>query len=202
MSGIRQASAVRAPPESNADIDPTAANAFEHAFAYARWSPPASVWVSSESSSSLRPHRVECALKYVTKARTACCAELKMPGTGPVMSEALAMVIVSSEMPVCFANVVQFGAPGSNPGPRCPVVGPSLCCATGTSPPGRSRVGACVELGADTTGPWAAADPVVDDSCPRTAALAGTASSGLSADPPQPATTRASTSVPEPHIRR
>src|SRR5689334_11755010 len=100
MSGRPHLSAVAAPPESKADIEPTAAKALSHAVTYARWSPPASVRVSRSRTWSLRPHRLERELKYAANARVACWAELKIPGTGPVMSDALAIVIVVSVIPV------------------------------------------------------------------------------------------------------
>ncbi len=63
MSGRPHFSAVAAPPESNADVDPTAAKASSQPFAYACWSPPESLRVSSASSLSLRPQMSEVALK-------------------------------------------------------------------------------------------------------------------------------------------
>ena len=44
------------------------------------------------------------ALKYAAKALVACWAERKIPGTGPVMSEAFAIVIVESVTPVWLRN--------------------------------------------------------------------------------------------------
>src|SRR5690349_21294148 len=163
MSGSPQASAVRAPPESKADIEPTAAKARSQAVTYARWSAPASVRVSRSSTWSLRPQRVECALKYATKARVACRAEVKIPGTGPVMSEAFAMVMVLSVIPGPLRSRVHgLTVLGSCPGSRCEPVRLSSRWATGNSPVGSLLVPVGA-FGADTTEPgaWAAPVPVL-----------------------------------------
>ena len=62
-SGSLQFCATLAPPESKADIDPTAANADEHARWYAAWSAAVSDRLSRVSSSSLRPQMSLLALK-------------------------------------------------------------------------------------------------------------------------------------------
>src|SRR6187549_3291376 len=61
------------------------------------------------------------ALKYATYACTARCASWNRPGTRPVMSEALAIVMVLSVMPVPFFSPVQF--PGVTVGPPVSVNG-------------------------------------------------------------------------------
>jgi hypothetical protein len=54
---------VLAPPESNAPIEPTIAKALPHAVVDACWSPPELVWLSSDSSFSLRPQMLDEELK-------------------------------------------------------------------------------------------------------------------------------------------
>jgi hypothetical protein len=109
-SGMPQPATVFAPPESNADIEPTSANACWHARAAACASPAVSVRVSRGRSFSVRPQIFLSALKYAMYASTACRAVANSPGTGPLMSDAFAMVISLAVMPVVFRSPVQSPA--------------------------------------------------------------------------------------------
>src|SRR5687768_11960251 len=116
-SGIPQPAAAGPTPWSNADIEPTNAKACSQAWEVACWSPPLSVRESNETSLSLRPHTEPwVALKYSTNAFVPCCAAWNRPGTGPLMSEMLAMVISPAVTPLSVAPPVPWQPPATLPG--------------------------------------------------------------------------------------
>src|SRR3954467_13014789 len=107
-----------APPSSNADIEPTIAKSWVHAFAVAVRLDVESVLESCASSSSRRPQMpVGCvALKYVTNARAACSDDSKRPGTGPLTSATVPtrMVVAvtpRSVLPPLFVDVAAHSGP-------------------------------------------------------------------------------------------
>src|SRR3954453_12260281 len=143
-------------------------------------------------------------LKYCTYALVACWAAVKRPGTGPLMSEELPIVIVLSVMPGWFlkpshepaftpgtaAAAAPFGLPPVAPVEPVPpdvvpAAVPELPAAPVEPPEGASTVAAPGSpVPASPVAP-VVSEPLPDPRLPDTARLADRTSFGLSSDPPQ-----------------
>ena len=117
MSGRPQDSGLRA-AESKAPIEPTAANASSRL--------GVGLLVGAGVGTAVEQLDLELAAADVAgrvgstprRRRVACCADSKMPGTGPEMSATLAIVIVLSVMPVWFLKPEQLPAGPAGRGVR------------------------------------------------------------------------------------
>src|SRR3954451_1424764 len=139
-------------------------------------------------------------LKYWTYALVACWAAVKRPGTGPLMSEELPMVMVLSVIPGWFLNPAQepaftpateapppFGVPAAEPPVAVepePAAAPVPPAAAGEPPDGASTAVLPVSpVPASDAVPVVSA-PLPEPRLPETARLAARTSLGLSSEPP------------------
>ena len=151
MSGMPHACPGAALPSSNADIDPTTANALSQASSIAARLPPESVLLSSSSGSICRPQMPPVELMYAAAARAAWWADWKSPGWTPLMSASVATVTLLAVTPVSVRLRRVGTRPRTSPAPLPSVLGPSSdppsAARPGRSGRPRARLGACARDG-------------------------------------------------------